>query len=233
MNTVLAVVITTTTLTVAQPVVVSKPPIPINAEKNLPLLKAKLEQKWPDYKKPEYIAAQVEQETCISLKHSKCWTQYAGLKTDRELGFGFGQLTIAYNKDGSVRFNAFEDVKKLDKDLKNWAFENRLDSSNSMLALVIKDKFEYGAVSGASTELDRSAFTFAAYNGGRGGVLQDRRLCKATPGCNSSIWFKNVEQTSYKQKVSVAGYGKSFFQINREYVSNVLNVRSPKYAPYF
>jgi membrane-bound lytic murein transglycosylase MltF len=73
----------------------------------------------------------------------------------------------------------------------------------------------------------------AAYNGGLGGLAQDRRLCRATPGCDQSKWTGHVEKTSYKAKIAVKGYGKSFFEINREYVRNVMNIRKAKYTGYF
>lgn len=209
------------------------PTLPVNAQTNFPLLQKHLANKWATYEYPWFIAGQVEQETCISLKHSKCWSRKAELKTAREYGFGLGQLTIAYNKDGSERFNAFKDVRKLDKDLADWSFEQRYDADKQLLAVVVRDKFEYSKITGAKDALNKSAFFFNSYNGGAGGMLQDRRLCAATKGCDSSMWFGNVENTSYKSKVAAKGYGKSFFEISREYPRNIIYVRSPRYKPYF
>jgi hypothetical protein len=73
---------------------------------------------------------------------------------------------------------------------------------------------------------------FSAFIGGLGGVLWDRRLCSSVPGCDPNQWFGHVEHHSTKAKAAVAGYGKSFFEINREYVRNVMIVRRPKYAVY-
>ena len=175
----------------------------------------------------------MEQETCISLTHRTCWTSRAELKTSRENGFNFGQLTIAYNADGSERFNAFEDVKKLDKDLAGWKFSDRYNKEYGMMALVVRDRSEFGYVRGAKDQLSQACFMFSAYNGGRGSVLKDRRICAATKGCDQSQWFGNVENTSYKNKIAVKGYGQSWFAINRGYVSNITHVRSPKYMTYF
>lgn len=207
--------------------------LPVNAQTNFPILQKHLANKWSTYEYPWFIAGQVEQETCISLKHSKCWSRKAELKTSREYGFGLGQLTIAYDAAGKERFNAFAEVKKLDKDLADWAFEQRYDADKQLLAVVVRDKFEYSKIAGAANALEHSAFFFNSYNGGPGGMLQDRRLCKATAGCDSSKWFGNVENTSYKSKVAVKGYGKSFFEISREYPRNIIYVRSPRYKPYF
>lgn len=207
--------------------------LPVNAQTNFPLLQKHLAAKWPNYQYPEFIAGQVEQESCISLKHSKCWSSRAELKTSREYGVGLGQLTIAYNKDGTERFNAFNDVRKLDRDLADWAFEKRYDADKQLLAVVIRDKYEYGKITGAANPLEHSAFFFNSYNGGAGGMLKDRRLCKSTPGCDSSKWFGNVERTSYKSRVAAKGYGQSFFAISREYPHNIIHVRSLRYKPYF
>ena len=43
----------------------------------------------------------------------------------------------------------------------------------------------------------------------------------------------HVELHSLKRRVPAPGYRQSFFQINRDYVHNILRVRSVKYTPYF
>jgi len=75
--------------------------------------------------------------------------------------------------------------------------------------------------------------TFSAYNGGLGGALQDRKLCASVPKCNPNLWFGHVAAHSFKNKTKVHGYGQSFYDINREYVVNVLSKRRVKYAVYF
>lgn len=211
----------------------AKNSLPENALKNGPLLVEMLKEKWPSVTYPEFNFGQIEKETCITLKHSKCWTERAELKTTREYGFGFGQFTIAYNKDGRERFNAFKEVKRLDKDLQGWSFEDRFDKRYNMMAFVVRSKHDYYSITGAADDLSRHAFRLSAYNGGRGGLLQDRRLCKATIGCDPSIWFGHVQHTSYKSRVAQKGYGKSWYQVNREYVSSIIYDRSPKYRRFF
>jgi membrane-bound lytic murein transglycosylase MltF len=80
-----------------------------------------------------------------------------------------------------------------------------------------------------ATPLDRLAMTLASYNGGRGGLTNDRRMCAASPGCDPSRWFGNVERTSRKAKTAAKGYGKSFFETNREYPRNILLLRRVRY----
>jgi hypothetical protein len=218
------------------PTVTAKPPpasLPAGAVKNLPLLVEQIQRKWPDMLRPSFLAAQIEQETCISLSSSKCWTSRAELHTKYEWCVSFGQFTIAYDKYGKERFNAFEDVKKLDRELLQWNFADRYNERFGMIAFVVRMLSEFNWVTGAKDFVNQHAFSVSAYNGGRGGVLQDRRLCAATKGCDPNVWYGNVERTSYKSKVAKAGYGQSFFQVNRGYVNNVQNVRSHKYDLYF
>jgi len=54
-------------------------------------------------------------------------------------------------------------------------------------------------------------------------------VCSNTQGCNPRLWFGHIEHTSLKQKTAQAGYGKSFFEINREYAVNVVFKRRAKY----
>lgn len=207
--------------------------IPANAYRIVPMLDTTIQKKWPSLVNKQYIAGQIEQETCISLKHSKCFTSKAELKTSREHGMSFGQFTIAYDAKGKVRFDAMAEVRALDKDLINFTEANRYDENLGLIAIVVRDKQEFLLAKGASSETDQFAFAFSAYNGGRGSVLKDRRLCAATGGCDQSKWFGHVENTSYKSKVAAKGYGQSWFAINRGYVSNIIYVRSPKYLPLF
>lgn len=205
---------------------VSAVELPANALQYLPVLKGEIEAHWPDTFRRAYFGGQVEQETCISLKHRKCWSPTAELKTDREYGFGLGQITV------TASFNNFEEARKLHPSLADWTWDNRYNAQYQLRSMVLKDKFNHGKFSWAVNERERMAFTFASYNGGIGGVLSDKRVCSTTPNCLTDRWFGNVEHTSRKAKVAAKGYGKSFFEINREYVVNVMTVRHQKYIPH-
>lgn len=209
--------------------------IPVNAVQQLPILVEVVEDKWADFPLPASFAALIEKESCITLRHSKCWTPYAELKTKREYGFGLGQITIAYDAKGKVRFNNFDESKRFDPELRNWKYSDRYNPRYQMIALVKHNYFNWQRLGrmNISSDWEQAAMMFSAYNGGLGGLLKDIRLCAATAGCDSSKWFDNVENTSSKAKVAASGYGKSFFQINREYVKEVLIIRRPKYEPYF
>jgi len=95
---------------------------------------------------------------------------------------------------------------------------------------VLKDLQGFGLVLGTASPADRLAMAFAAYNGGGGGLASDRRACAGTHGCDPGKWFGNVERTSLKAKAAVPGYGQSFFQINRDYVRNIMIARRVRYG---
>lgn len=207
--------------------------IPPNAYLYLPILERVINSTWSDAPYRSSFAGQIEQETCISLKHSKCWSPFAELKTSREYGFGLGQITIVWDSSGRERFNNFINIKKIDYRLENWTWEDRYNPRYQMMALVSYDKYLYNLIKfPVYDEFEKMAFTLSAYNGGLGGVIKDRQLCEVTENCDPTKWFDNVERVSYKAKVAISEYKKSFFQINREYVDNILNHRRFKYI-YF
>ena len=70
----------------------------------------------------------------------------------------------------------------------------------------------------AMDDLNRLAMCDAEYNGGRGGLAQDRQLCKLTKGCDPNQWFGHVELHSNKSREKWQGYGQSAFDINRAHV---------------
>jgi hypothetical protein len=186
----------------------------------IPVLLAQVTALWPSMPAPSTLAAQVEQETCVTLTSPKCWNPHAELKTAREYGFGLGQLTV------TPKFNNFQAAKTWDKSLAGWKWNDRFDPKMQLGALVAYDRNLYQSIQFGATTDDRLAFMFSAYNGGLGGVLKDRALCDHTPGCNPNVWFGNVEKTSFRSKLAVSGYGQSFFDINRGYVANVVPVNS-------
>lgn len=200
--------------------------LPPNAVLNLPVLIREVSSFWPQVPIPATLPAQVEQETCVSLKSKGCWSNRTELKTSREYGFGFGQITI------TAKFDNFKEAKKLDASLASWRWDDRYNKAMQMRTLVLMDKRHYNSLQGTHSETERLAMAFSCYNGGCGGVAQDRKVCAAIKGCDPSKWFGNVELHSLKQKTAVKGYGKSFYEINREYVRNIMFKRSGKYVPY-
>jgi len=207
--------------------------IPVLAKVYLPVLLAVLNLHWPDAPQPHYLAGLIEQETCISLKHSKCWNPRAELKTSREYGFGLGQTTTAYRADGSVRFDKQSELRDKYASLRGWTFDNRFDPEYQLTAVVEMTHGLWKRVTDPATDTDHWAFTFSAYNGGESHVRQDRLLCRNTPGCDSSRWFGNVEIHSVKSRQPWRGYGRSPYEINREHARNIIKVRSAKYEQFW
>lgn len=225
------------TVTVEQPKIVKEDfaSLPANAAKNLPILREVAKLKWAEYETPSIFASQAEKESCNSLKHKNCWSGHAELKTFREYGFGLGQITIAYNEDGSVRFNKFEELKSADADLKNWKFEDRYNVRMQSVALVILNRINYTAIKkfNPATHEEHTAMMLAAYNGGLGGVTNDISLCKKTKGCDPTRWYGNVERHTKKSKTKYKGYGQSVADINRIYPFDIMYDRRTKYLKFF
>lgn len=194
----------------------------------LPILKEEAIRGLPNVHPRSTFGGQTEQEAgpCPS---KKCWNPRAELKTPRELGTGLGQLTISYKQDGTVRFSAYDDVRRMDESLRNWAWADRYDPKMQLRALVAMDRnclnnFAKGAVPGR----DANAMMLACYNGGGGGLRSDRLVCRNTLACDPARWWDHVERTSNKSRVKWNGYGKSAFEINRDY-PRMIEQRAARY----
>ena len=206
--------------------------IPKNATIYVPVVEKETQTTFPDIPRKGYFSALIEVESCVSLTNKKCWSPTATLATKRELGKGFGQLTKAYNADGSIRFDVVTALSKQYKDLNelNWnTIESRPDLQ--VKAMIYLYKQGYNRLYAIQDPKVRMDFADAAYNGGVGGVIKDRTLCSLKKSCDPQIWFNNVEKTCSKSKKSI--YGKrNACDINREHVGQVINVRLPKYQKY-
>lgn len=99
-------------------------------------------------------------------------------------------------------------------------------------AVVLKMRDNYIYYNKYTNSENSLAFADAAYNGGIGGLNNERRACKLSNNCNPALWKNNVELFCLKSRVALYG-NRSACDINRHHVTDVLVTRSPKYKIYF
>lgn len=199
-------------------------PMPPGAVTHLPTLQAEIAARWPGMGMPSMLGALVEQESG--------WRERATLKTSREEGVGLGQFTRAYTADGRLRFDALAEVSRLDPSLAAWTWANRYDPRLQLRAVVVKVRTCHARLARlVRDDYNALAMCDAAYNGGEGGVMSERRLCAQVAGCDPGRWFGHVEHYSTKSRAKWQGYGLSAYDINRTHVRNVMVVRRAKYVP--
>jgi hypothetical protein len=188
--------------------------VPAGAVQLAPLAVTEIERIWPAMPRRSYLGTLVEKESR--------WRPGARLKTSREEGAGLGQLTRAWRADGALRFDALAEVKALapaELAALSWAnVYTRADLGLRATLVKLRDCDSRLQRLGEFETLVRVAMCDAAYNGGWGGLQQDRKLCALQAGCDPAQWFGHVEHTSAKSRTKWQGYGQSAFDINRGHV---------------
>ncbi len=198
------------------------------AEPHLALLDSVITKYWPDAPCREFIAGQIEQETCANLK--KCWNSNTELKTKREYGFGLGQITIAYRKNGSVRFNNFDEAKRRYEELSDWQWDDRYNTKYQLIFIVMECKLNFKKYGNRFvTDIQKWAAALVTYNAGSGAVLTRLKVCKVTPGCDCTTWFGGLDQVHSKEE-EVLLYGRMLYLRRNDYPYNIIYIRSQKYA---
>lgn len=188
---------------------------------------------WPDHPDVAFLAALVEQESCVSLKSKKCWNPSATLKSQREEGAGMGQITRAYRKDGSTRFDSLTAMRtQYRQALGDLTWHNVYQRPELQLRAMVLMSRDAARPFSNSPQLAQLAFGDAAYNGGIAGVQRERRACKMAKMCDPDQWFGNVELHCLKSRQALYG-GRNACDINREHVRNVMLVRAGKYRQFF
>lgn len=184
-----------------------------------------------------YTAGLIEHESCISLRHPKCWNPRSELKTSRELGVGFGQLTKAFRQDGTIRFDKLTELRQqYPRELGELSWSTIRDRPDLQLrAMLIMTKEDYRFFAQHIRDpVQIFPFVDAAYNGGRKGVLLEIQACRLAgiTKCNPELWFDNVERFCMKSKAPLYG-NRSACDINRHHVRDVILVKAPKYRQFF
>lgn len=206
--------------------------IPPQAIQYMPTLKANLSREWAGHPKPGMVAATFEHESgCFAIKRM-CWSPRAQLKTQREEGASFIQITRAYRTDGSTRFDALQEMVGRYPQLRGWNWGNVYDRPDlALLAGVLK--LHEGYVLFARTVKDPMQavlFTDLGYNAGNGRVQSDRRACGMKPGCDPQRYFGHVELTCTASRAPIYGQ-RSACDISRHHVRDVFE-RSDKYQRF-
>jgi hypothetical protein len=195
--------------------------LPGDAAQLIPVLRSEIATHWPDVAPRTWIPAVIEQESL--------WRIRAQLKTDRELGCGLGQFTKAFNADGTVRFDALTETKRLDPSLAGWDWRDCANAQYQLRGVVLKLKVnERQCAPLMATNRDVKACNGGMYNGGGGSVTKRIRACQVQAGCNPRVWFGHLDQQCPQSKVKHAGYGESFCDINSKYPLRV-EARQAKY----
>lgn len=208
--------------------------IPTQAYQYIPKVNQEAVRLMPDFPYPYYFASLIEHESCISLKHSKCWNPKSKLSTKRELGIGLGQMTKTFREDGSIRFDVLSDLKKAySQELKelSWStIEIRPDLQIRSIILMTRNSYKNFYMIPDSFE--RISMADSAYNGGARDVNKSRMVCGLSKECDPKKWFNNVERYCVKSKKPLYG-GRSACDINTYHVKDVMFTRLPKYRNYF
>jgi hypothetical protein len=205
--------------------------IPPQALQHLPALSAQVRDAFPAFQTPEYFGALIEHESGCPAIRRMCWNQNARLKSQREEGAGLGQLTRAFRADGTERFDALADVKRLDRGLAELTWDNvysRPDLQMRAMVVMVRQSWNRLAPT-VRPGGDVLHFVDAAYNGGLGGLINERRACGLREGCDAHRWKGHVEKVCLKSAKPLYGT-RSACDINRHHVHDVVDVRMPKYA---
>lgn len=203
--------------------------IPAQAPQHLPTLKTLQLKHWPSMPAPAVLAGQIEKESCITLKHSRCWNATSRLKSDREEGAGLGQITRTWRADGSVRFDALAELRAAHPELAAWSWATVYQRPDmQLLAIVLKNRDNWGTFAAVRDPGERLIFSTLAYNRGIGGVRAEMRACALTSGCDPQRWTGHVERTCTASRQPLYG-GRSACDISRAYPVDVIQRRAPKY----
>lgn len=207
--------------------------IPPKALTYLPVMNSEVRTYFNDTPIPQYFGGLVEQESCISLKHSRCWDPSSQLLSARERGAGLGQITKAFREDGSIRFDSLSDLRKAHmQDLKDLSWSNVVSRPDLQIrSILLMSKDNYKIFFAVNDVVERFKMMDAAYNAGPNSVKKRRLRCGLTKDCNPQTWDENVGSMQVLSLKPIYGTRSPQF-INDEHVDMIFNIRMNKYKPY-
>ena len=200
--------------------------IPTNAYEVLPELYDKANAIAPNVD-PYYFAALIEHESCICITPTRrcrrCFNPTSRLKTKREEGAGLFQLTRAYRRNGSIRFDIIKTLKrKYSNELSELNWGNVYSRPDlQIIAGLLLWKSNYDNLPKHLDPLVKRRFTDSIFNGGTKFFNRERRSCGLKRGCNPNLWYGNVADSSSGRNKRALYSGKTAWQINRRHVKDV------------
>lgn len=204
--------------------------IPPRAVEHFPTLVLKHQQIHPAFPSTAYYASLIEHESCISLRHSRCWSPTSRLKTEREEGAGLGQLTRTWRADGTERFDTLADLRRRHREhLQELTWGNiyqRADLQIAAIVLLVREN--YNALQMIEDEFERASMADSSYNRGLGNLRKDRMACGLAKGCDPQYWFDHIERYCVGANPTLYA-GRTACQINRHHVHDVMKTRLSKY----
>lgn len=182
---------------------------------------------------PAFYMALIEHESCITLTRKSCWNPAVQYKTRREQGVGFSQITRTWKSNGHIRHDTLAGLRNKHPELRKLTWRNiKQEPLLQIRALILMTMDNQKRLHLVPRQCPRLAMGDAAHNGGIGGTLKERRLCGLKEKCDPNKWFGNVEAIkSVKGHRKVIGK-RSFWEINRHHVKDVLKVRKSKYVKW-
>lgn len=193
----------------------------------LPMLEREVDRTWSAHPNRTVLAGQISKETACPRTRS-CWLPTAQLKSAREEGAGFPQLTRTYRADGSIRFDALTELVQRHPALSQLTWQNVYNRPDLQLrAFVLKALDDYRVFAAVADPMQRMVFGVVSHNRGTGGVQSERRACKLSPGCDPGRWFGNVELHCTASRAALYG-NRSACDISRSYPRDILQ-RADRY----
>ena len=210
--------------------------IPPQAYQFFPAIIEESNRHTPDIYGPYFYGALIEHESCLNLKHKRCWNPKSELLNSREEGVGLFMITRTWNPDGSERFDTLSDLRKQYMDeLRELSWLNvRQRPDLQIRSGILLTKNSLKTLRSVEDPLERLYMVDTAHNMGIGRIAKDRRTCGLAAGCNPQLWRGHVEKYCTASRKPMPQYGgRSPCDIGRNHSKDVIELRMPKYEKAF